>query len=154
MSPVDRAGPLTGTSFALGSYEKIQPGFRDEKRPKILGTSFGAKLEKQNKDGETQPSYYFRAYHCLVTLLAVSLQFKGLSMMWKIPQAKQTTPIGLPCCGNEIIRCVMELRCFVIDHLTHALLRRIHPGNRDEVFIWQKFLARLPRSRLEKPRSR
>ena len=60
MSPVDRAGPLTGTSFALGSYEKIQPGSRDEKRPKILG----AKLGKQNKDGETQPSYYFRAYHC------------------------------------------------------------------------------------------
>ena len=64
MSPVDWAGQLTGTSFALGSYEKIQPGFRDEKRPKILGTSFGAKLEKQNKDGETQPSYYFRVYHC------------------------------------------------------------------------------------------
>ena len=48
MRPVDRAGPLTGTSFALSSYEKIQPGFRDEKRPKILGTSFDAKLEKQN----------------------------------------------------------------------------------------------------------
>ena len=97
MSPVDRAGPLTWTSFALGSYKKIQPGFRDEKRPKILGTSFGAKLEKQNKDGETQPSYYFRAYHCFGNLLAVSLQFNGLPMMWKIPQAKQTTPIGLPC---------------------------------------------------------
>ena len=66
----------------------------------------------------------------LVTLLAVSLQFNGSPMMWKIPQAKQTTPIGLPCCGNEIIRCVMKLRCFVIDHLTHALLRRILPGNR------------------------
>ena len=64
----------------------------------------------------------------LVTLLAVSLQFNGLPMMWKIPQAKQTTPIGLPCCGNEIIRCVMKLRCFVIDHLTRALLRRIHPA--------------------------
>ena len=43
MRPVDRAGPLTGTNFALGSYEKIQPGFRDEKRPKILETSSGAK---------------------------------------------------------------------------------------------------------------
>ena len=64
MSPVDRAGPLTGMSLALGSYEKIQPGFRDEKRPKILRTSFGAKLEKQKKDSETQPSYYIRAYHC------------------------------------------------------------------------------------------
>ena len=53
MNPVDRAGPLTGTNIALSSYEKIQPSFRDEKRPKILGTSFGAKLEKQNKDGET-----------------------------------------------------------------------------------------------------
>ena len=50
MSPVDRTGPLTGTNLASGSYEKIQPGFRDEKRPKILGTSFGANLlEKQNK---------------------------------------------------------------------------------------------------------
>ena len=33
--------------FALGSYEKSDPGFRDEKRPKILGTSSGAKFEKQ-----------------------------------------------------------------------------------------------------------
>ena len=89
----------------------------------------------------------------LVTLLAVSLQFKGLPMMWKIPQAKQTTPIGLPCCGNEIILCVMKLRCFVIDHLTHALLQRIHPGNRDEVFIWQKFLARskINRAHMKRP---
>ena len=92
MSPVDRAGPLTGKNFALGSYEKLQPGFRDEKRPKILETSFGAKLEKQNKDGETQLSYYF-------------------------------API-------------------------------MASGNRDEVFIWQNFPASLPRSWLEKPRSR
>ena len=28
MSPVDRAGSVTGMSFALGSYEKFQPGFR------------------------------------------------------------------------------------------------------------------------------
>ena len=28
------------------------------------------------------------------------------------------------------------------------------PGNRDGVFIWKKFLALLPRSRLEKPRYR
>ena len=31
MSPVDRAGPLIGTSFSLGSYAKFQPGFQDEK---------------------------------------------------------------------------------------------------------------------------
>ena len=46
-------------------------------------------------------------------------------------------PFGPPCC-------VMKLRCYVIDHLTHALLRRIHSGNRDEVFMWQNFPARLP----------
>ena len=46
MSPVDRAGSVTGINFALGSYEKFQPGFRDEKRSKILGTSSGAKFGK------------------------------------------------------------------------------------------------------------
>ena len=54
MSPVNRAGSVTGMNFALGSYEKFQPGFRDEKRSKILGTSFGAKFGKQSKHGETQ----------------------------------------------------------------------------------------------------
>ena len=43
MSPVDRAGPLTGTIFTLGSYEGFQPGFQYEKRPK---TNCGAKLVK------------------------------------------------------------------------------------------------------------
>ena len=54
MSPVDRAGSVTGMNFALGSYEKFQPGFRDEKRSKILGTSSGAKFRKQSKPSETQ----------------------------------------------------------------------------------------------------
>ena len=56
----------------------------------MLGTSFGAKLEKQNKDGEMQPSYYFYAYHCVGNPLAVSLKLNGLLKMWKIHQAKQT----------------------------------------------------------------
>ena len=49
MSPVDRADPFTGTNLALGSYAKFQPGFRDEKSSKILGTSSGAKFGKQSK---------------------------------------------------------------------------------------------------------
>ena len=32
MSPVDWAGPVTGMSFALGSYEKFQPGFPEKSR--------------------------------------------------------------------------------------------------------------------------
>ena len=35
MSPVDQAGSVTGMNFALGSYEKFQPSFRDEKREKV-----------------------------------------------------------------------------------------------------------------------
>ena len=59
MSTVDWAGLLTGTIFTLGSYEKFQPGFRDEKSPK---TSCGVKFEKQSKQSETQ-NYNFHAYY-------------------------------------------------------------------------------------------
>ena len=58
MSPVNQAGPLIGTNFTLGSYEKFQPGCRNEKRPR---TSCGAKFVKQSKHGETQ-SYSFGTY--------------------------------------------------------------------------------------------
>ena len=45
-------------------------------------------------------------------------------MIWKIQQAMQ----------DDAIR-------------TARIHPAVHPGNRDEVFIWQKFPARLPRSR-------
>ena len=55
MSLVEKAGPVTGTNFSLGSYEKFQASFRDEKKKaKDPGTSSGAKFEKQSKHGETQ----------------------------------------------------------------------------------------------------
>ena len=78
----------------------------------------------------------FAPIMALATLLAVSLQFNGLLMMWKLIRQSKTMPFGPPCW-------VMKLRCYVIDHLTHALLRRIHPGNRDEVFIWKNFSSPL-----------
>ena len=53
LGPLDMS-PVTGMNFSLGSYEKFQPGFRDEKRSKILGTSSGAKFGKQSKHSETQ----------------------------------------------------------------------------------------------------
>ena len=53
MGPV-RLARLPGRSFALSSYEKFHPGFRDERRPKILGRSSRAKFEKQSKHGEIQ----------------------------------------------------------------------------------------------------
>jgi len=57
-----QAAPVTGINFALGSYEKFQPGFREEETPKILEMSSAAKFEKRSEHGETQ-SYNFRAYH-------------------------------------------------------------------------------------------
>ena len=81
------------------------------KGSKILGTSSGAKFGKQSKHGETQK---FRAY--LTIGKAVSLQLNGILMIWKMQQAMQ----------DDAIR-------------TARIHLAIHPGNRDEVFIWQNF---------------
>ena len=51
-----------------------------------------------------------------VTLKAVSLQLNGMLMMWKIQQAMQ----------DDAIRTARN----------HPA---VHPGNQDEVFIWQNF---------------
>ena len=85
MSPVDRAGSLTGTNFTLGSYQKFQPGFRDEKRPK---TSCGAKFEKQANTVKHK-IITLTPIIDLATLIVVSLQLNGMFMMWKIQQAMQ-----------------------------------------------------------------
>ena len=69
MSPVNRVGPLTGSNFTLGSYEKFQPGFRDGKWPK---TSCGAKFDKHSLDGEHKV-ITFAPIVALATLIAVSL---------------------------------------------------------------------------------
>ena len=91
----------------------ISPGLRDEKRPKILGTSSGAKFEKQSKHGEIQKKLTFRPIIASVTLKAVSLLLNGMLMMWKIRQAMQ----------DDDIR-------------TTRIHPVVHPGNRDDVFIW------------------
>ena len=85
MSPVDRAGSFTGTNFTLGSHEKFQPGFRDEKRPK---TSCGAKFEKQANTVKHKIITLTPVID-LATLIAISLQLNGMLMMWKIQQAMQ-----------------------------------------------------------------
>ena len=111
MSPVDRAGSVTGMNFALRSYEKFQPGFRDKKRSKIRGTRSGARFKKQGKHGETK-ILTFGPIIASLTLKTVSLQLNGMLMMWKIQQAMQ----------DDAIR-------------TARIHPAIHPGNRDDVFI-------------------
>ena len=70
---------------------------------------------------EKHKIFYFRAS---VTLKAVSLQLNGMLMMCKIQQAMKDDAIQ-----------------------TTRIHPVVHSGNRDEVFIWKKFPARLPRSR-------
>ena len=62
---------------------------------------------------EKQKFFYFRAS---VTLKAVSLQLNGMLMMCKIQQAMKDDAIW-----------------------TTRIYPAVHPGNRDEVFIWQNF---------------
>ena len=143
MNPVDRTGPLTRTNFALSSFSpfsEMRNGRRSSGRVLARNQRDKTKMAKRNL------VITFAPIMALATLLAVSLQFNGLLMIWKLIRQSKTMPFGPPCC-------VMKPRCHVIDHLTQTLLRRIHPGNLDEVFIWQNFPASLPRFRLEKPRS-
>ena len=85
--------PVTGTNFALGSCEKFQPDFGDEKWPKILGTSSGAKIEKQSRHGETKILTFGPIILALATLKAVSLQLNEMLMKWKIQQEMQDDAI-------------------------------------------------------------
>ena len=62
---------------------------------------------------EKHKIFYFRA---AVTLEAVSLQLNGMLMICKIQQAMK----------DDAIR-------------TTRIHLDVHPGNRDEVFTWQKF---------------
>ena len=54
----------------------------------------------------------FRPIITLATLVAVSLMSNGMLMMWKIQKAKQDDA---------------------------EFIRKLHPGNRAELFIWQNF---------------
>ena len=96
MHPVYRAGPVTGINFTMGSYEKLQPGFRDEKRLKILpGDEFWRQiLETKERWRNTRILTSIAS----LTLKAVSLQLNAMLMMWKLNYSRQckTMPSGPP----------------------------------------------------------
>ena len=103
---------VTGTNFALGSYEKFQPGFRDEKKAKNPGDEFWCETRETGQTWQNTKIITFAPIIALATLAAVSLQLNGMLMMWKIQKAMQDDAIWAA---------------------------RIHPSNRAEVFTWQKF---------------
>ena len=119
MSLVDRVGPVTGINFAMGSYEKFQPRFRDEKRPKIkikITDKFWSQILEIEQTWWNTKILTFRLIIASFTLKAVSLQLNEMLMMWKLQQAMQDNAIR-----------------------TTRIYPAVYPGNRDEVFIWQNF---------------
>ena len=98
-----------------------------EIRPNILAMSSGGNARKQANMAKHKNPITSALIIALAILMAVSLQLNRMLMMWKIQRAMQ----------DDAIRAA-----------------RVHPGNRAELHIWQNFLASLPRSRLEKQRSR
>ena len=77
--------PVTGTNFALGSYEKFHPGFRDEKRPgRVL-----ARISRNKATMAKHKGITFGHIIALETVNSVSLQLNEMLMMSKIQQAKQ-----------------------------------------------------------------
>ena len=93
MSPVDRASPVIGTNFSLGSYEKFQPGFRDEKENKDPVDEFWREIRETKQTRRNTKIIPFPPITVSVTLKAVSLQLNGMLMMWKIRQAMQDDAI-------------------------------------------------------------
>ena len=117
MSRIDQSSPVTWTNFALCSYEKFQPGFRDEKRPEFLGTSSGTKFEKQSKHQWRKTK---------ITTFAPIIAFATLKGVITVVQLDAHDVENTA--GNA-------RRC----HLGCHNLSCFHPGKRAEVFIWQNF---------------
>ena len=66
----------TGTNFTLGSYEKFQPGFRDEKRPRRRVVA----RNSRNKANRVKHKIItLTPIIALATLIAVSLQLNGIA---------------------------------------------------------------------------
>ena len=109
---------VTGTNFALGSYEKFQPGFRDEKKAKNPGDEFWCETRETEQTWQNTKIITFAPIIALATLLSCITAVK-LGCLWRGKYRGQckTTPSGPP-------------KSFLA-----------------------KVSARLPRSRLEKPRS-
>ena len=101
MSPIaDRASPVTGTNFALGSYDKFQPGFRDEKRPiKDPGNEFWRQIwETKQKWQNTEIFTFAPIIMASATPKAVSLQLNRMLILWygKYNRQCKTMPSGPP----------------------------------------------------------
>ena len=77
MSPFDWASLVTGMNFALGSYEKFQPSFRDEKTVKDSGDEIWHQIRETRQTWQNTLILTFAPIITSATLKAVSLQLIG-----------------------------------------------------------------------------
>ena len=78
--------PVTETNFSFGSYEKFQPGFRDELKANDPGDEFWHKGTNK-ADMRNTKIITFAPIIAFATLKAESLQLIAMLMMRKIQQA-------------------------------------------------------------------
>ena len=87
-------GRLPGQSnISLGSHEKLQLGFWDEKKGRRPGRRALARNSRNKANMARQKVKTFAPIIALATLLDVSLQSNGMLIMLKIQQAKQDDTI-------------------------------------------------------------
>ena len=102
--------------FCLGFIWEISARFSRWEKVKDPGNEFWRQIRETKQTWRNTKILTFGPILPSVTLKAVSLQLNGMLMMWKIQQTMQ----------DDAIR-------------TARIHLAIHPGNRDEVFIWQNF---------------
>ena len=118
--------------FALGSFEKFQPGFLRRDKAKDPGYEFWHQICWDTKQTRWNTKILnFTPIIASATLKAVSLQLNGMLKMWENTAGNSRR--CHPDCKNS--------SCF-------------HPGNRAEVFIWQNFQPAYRDPSRKKPRSR
>ena len=102
--------------FCLGFIWEISARFPRWEKVKDPGNEFWRQIRETKQTWRNTKILTFGPILPSVTLKAVSLQLNGMLMMWKIQQAMQDDAIW-----------------------TARIHPAAHPGNRDEVFIWQNF---------------
>ena len=108
---------LGAGALRASSYEPGWPGWLGYQDEFCFGFIWEISARFPRREKVKDPgNEFWRKILPSVTLKAVSLQLNGMLMMWKMQQAMQ----------DDAIR-------------TARIHLAIHPGNRDEVFIWQNF---------------
>ena len=134
MSPVDRAGPDAGTDVTLYSYQKFQPGFRDEKGQKSWELVL-ARNSRNKANMVEQNIITFVTIIALATFNVVSLQLNGMLMKYSGRYCRQceTMPSGFhPSYRAEVFICQNFQPALSYEHignLTKDLEVRRDPGN-------------------------